>query len=193
MTLRLQFLIPAVLALAACATPDPEPAATPPRQIAALRIADQGNPPLPLRVPIKGVMAGIIDFSAHGIFTTATSETPLTDSDWLAAGLASINLISSATLITSAGAGPDDEAWVANPEWRHWAAAYQEASVDAAVAIRRKDRAAFLSAANDLANTCQSCHDRFRITDQRSRGQYAEQMAPRGLKDFVRAWPQPGS
>ena len=26
-------------------------------------------PPLPLRIPIKGVMAGIIDFSAHGVFT----------------------------------------------------------------------------------------------------------------------------
>lgn len=151
----------------------------------------ESPPPLPMRVPIRGVMAGIIDFSAHGVFKTAMSETPLTDNDWTAAGLASINLISSATLITSPGAGPNDEAWVAEPEWREWAAAYQQAGVNAAIAIRRKDRAAFITAANDLANACQSCHDRFRVTDPRSHSQYAEQMTPRSLKEFSRAWPQP--
>jgi hypothetical protein len=162
------------------------------RQTAIPSVAENGAPaPLPLRVPLKGVMAGIIDFSAHGIFTTATSDMPITDVDWLAVGFASINLISSATLITSPGAGPNDEAWVTEPEWQLWAAAYQTAGIDAAVAIRHKDRGALLTSANDLANACQSCHDRFRVIDARTQGQYAEQMAPRSLKEFVRAWPQP--
>lgn len=191
--MKLTFLACAILA-AGCTTPKSETVGSPSPQFAVAQVADQeAQRPLPMRVPIKGVMAGIVDFSAHGIFTTATSEMPLTDSDWLAAGLASINLIGSATLITSPGAGPHDEAWVADPEWRKWAAAYQDASLDTAVAIRSRNRAAFLTAANDLANACQSCHDRFRITDPRTHGQFAEQMAPRSLKQFVRAWPQPAS
>jgi hypothetical protein len=117
---------------------------------------------LPLRVPIKGVMAGIIDFSAYGIFETATHEMPLTDDDWLAAGLAAINLIGSTTLITSAGTGPQDAEWVADPDWRRWATEMQAVSIDAGIAIRQKDRGSYLAAANRLAGACRSCHDRFR-------------------------------
>jgi hypothetical protein len=107
-------------------------------------------------------MAGIIDFSAYGIFETATSEAPLSDDDWLAAGLASINLIGSTTLITSAGTGSQDAEWVANPDWRHWATEMQSASVDAGIAIRQKNGGAYLAAANRLADACSSCHQQFR-------------------------------
>lgn len=147
--------------------------------------------PLPMRIPIKGVMAGIIDFSAHGVFTTATSEVPLTEDDWLAAGLASINLIGSATLITSHGPGPNDAIWVADPEWQFWAKAFQKASVDAAMAIKDKNRPDFLRAANDLANACQSCHDRFRITDQRPASEFAMATSRGNLGGYLRAWPAP--
>jgi hypothetical protein len=147
--------------------------------------------PLPLRIPIKGVMAGVIDFSAHGVFTTATSEAPLAQDDWVAVGLASINLIGSATLITSAGSGPNDSAWIADPEWRRWATAFQQASVQSAAAIRDRDRGAFLRAANNLADACQSCHERFRINDRRSPSEFASQMADRSLAAYLRAWPAP--
>jgi hypothetical protein len=117
---------------------------------------------LPLRVPIKAVMAGIIDFSAHGVFRSATSETPLNDGDWLAAGLAALNLIASTTLITTPGVGPEDAIWVAQPEWRMWASQMQTASIDAGVAVRNRDRDALLSSADRLARACQSCHTMFR-------------------------------
>jgi hypothetical protein len=118
--------------------------------------------PLPLRIPIKGVMAGIVDFSAYGIFETATSEMPLTDDDWIAAGLASINLMGATTLVTSPGTGPQDAEWVAQPEWRRWASEMQYASVDAGIAIRQKSRPSYLAAANRLADACRSCHDQYR-------------------------------
>ena len=147
--------------------------------------------PLPMRIAIKGVMAGVIDFSAHGVFTTATSEAPLTQDDWTAASLASINLIGAATLITSPGSGPNDPAWVADPEWRQLAKAYQEASVRSAAAIRDRDLDTLLRAANTLADACQACHDRFRITNPRPPAEFAVQMADRGLARHTRAWPAP--
>jgi Cytochrome C' len=136
-------------------------------------------------------MAGIIDFSAHGVFTTATSEIPLTEDDWLAAGLASTNLIGSATLITSPGAGPNDAEWVANPEWQRWAKTFQQASIDTAIAVKRKNRSAFLGAANNLAGACQSCHEQFRITDRRGASEFASLKTDPDLAAYIRAWPSP--
>jgi hypothetical protein len=121
-----------------------------------------GRPPLPLRVPILGVMAGTIDYSAYGLFSVATTDRRLSEDDWLAAGLAAVNLIAATTLITSEGSGPNDAAWVADPSWRGWADAMQKASLDAAIAVREKDRAALLSSANQIAQACQSCHRQFR-------------------------------
>jgi len=117
---------------------------------------------LPLRVPIKAVMAGIIDFSAHGVFSSATSEKALNDADWLAAGLAALNLVASTTLITTPGPGPDDASWVAQPEWRLWASRMQAASIDVGIAVRSKDRDALLDSADRLASACQSCHATYR-------------------------------
>jgi cytochrome c553 len=125
-------------------------------------------------------MAGIIDFSAHGVFETSTSEIPLTESDWRAAGLASINLIGSATLITSAGTGPDDAEWVSDPEWRRWAQTMQSAGISAGAAIAQKDRSAYLNAASRLADACRSCHNQFRPEAPLSNSQFAENVR-RGL------------
>jgi hypothetical protein len=166
---RLSFLAVGLLAIAACAgcavyqgkrlPRDAE--AVPPPGVRQIALFDTPQP-LPLRVPIKGVMAGVVDFSAHGVFTSATSERPLTEDDWLAAGLASINLIGSSTLITLPGTGPHDAEWVSDPDYRRWAEAMQSASISAGAATVRKDRAGFLAAANRIAIACQSCHAMYR-------------------------------
>lgn len=144
------------------------------REMAFHQVAQQAAPaPMPLRVPIKGVMAGMIDFSAHGVFVSATSETPLTEDDWLAAGLASINLVGAASLVTMPGTGPHDAEWVADPPYRRWARAMQEASILAGAASVRKDREALLSAANRLASACQSCHDIYRPDIPSAASQFA--------------------
>lgn len=129
--------------------------------------------PMPLRVPIRGVMAGMIDFSAHGVFVSATSETPLTEDDWLATGLASINLVGAASLITMPGTGPHDAEWVADPSYRRWATAMQEASISAGAASVRKDREALLNAANSLASACQACHEMYRPDIPSAASQFA--------------------
>ena len=186
-----------LLLASGCAGGAPQPEAYP-SPLPGVRLtqvagADPQTPPLPMRIPIKGVMTGVIDFSAHGVFTTATSANPLTKDDWVAVSLASINLIGSATLITTAGSGPSDTAWVADPEWRKWAKAFQEASLKSAAAIRNEDRKALLEAANDLADACQSCHEQFRVTGRRSPSEFAAEMADRKLAPYARAWPAPAS
>jgi hypothetical protein len=167
----------ATAACAACAVYEgkrlPRDAETaPPPNLRLIALLD-APPPLPLRVPIKGVMAGVVDFSAHGVFTSATSEMPLTEADWLAAELASINLIGSATLITLPGAGPHDAEWVSNPDYRHWAEAMQSASISAGAATVRKDRVGFLAAANRIAIACQSCHSMYRPDIPSAASQFA--------------------
>jgi hypothetical protein len=151
------------LLAAACATPSDAPAAldVPVAPVAAA--PETASPdPLPLRTSLKGVMIGVIDFSSHGVFQTATTKDLLSDSDWYAASVAAINLIGSASLITLPGTGDEDAAWVADPRWRKWASAFQQASVDSAKAIGKHDRTALLLAADRIARACQSCHDDFR-------------------------------
>jgi hypothetical protein len=177
---RLSFLAAGLLAAAACAGCEVlqdkrlprEAEVAPPPNVRPIALVET-PPPLPLRAPIKGVMAGVVDFSAHGVFTTATSEMPLTESDWLAAELASINLIGSATLITLPGTGPQDAEWVSDPDYRHWAEAMQSASISAGAATLRKDRAGFLAAANRIAIACQSCHSIYRPDIPSAASQFA--------------------
>ena len=115
-----------------------------------------------MRVPIRTGMAGIIDFSSHGVCATATSESALSDNDWLAAEHASLNLVSAATLIMTPGSGPNDRSWVEDPDWRRFAFGMQTSSINAGVAVRQKNRPALLASADRLAQACQSCHDQFR-------------------------------
>ncbi|MEP7209632.1 MAG: cytochrome c, partial [Alphaproteobacteria bacterium] len=122
----------------------------------------QSPAPLPLRVPIKAVMAFFVDFSAYGVFTAATSEEKLTDKDWLDTGVAAVNLIASTSLISMPGSGPNDAAWVKDSDYRRWSEAMQAQSIDVAQAVHRRDLGQFRSAARKLSDTCQSCHQKFR-------------------------------
>ncbi len=117
---------------------------------------------LPLHVPIRAVMAGIIDFSAFGVEKTASSADTPTDKDWLSVGLAALNLVGASTLITLPGTGAHDAAWVSNPDWTRWAAEMQSSATDVAIAVRRQDRTALGVSAARLRASCQSCHDQFR-------------------------------
>lgn len=118
--------------------------------------------PLPLLVPVRGIMAGVIDFSAYGVFQAATSSKLLTEEQWSSAGLAAVNLIAASTLITLPSSQPQDAEWIADPEWLRKAADMQNASVLVGVAINRQDGPGLLKTANLLADSCQSCHDRFK-------------------------------
>ncbi|MEQ1783882.1 MAG: hypothetical protein ABMA14_21195 [Hyphomonadaceae bacterium] len=131
--------------------------------------ADRGNP-LPLLVPYRGLMIGIIDWSAYGVFTIADSKEQLSDGDWTAAGMAAVNIIAASTLLTLPGSGREDAIRLAEPEWRDMVEAMQNASVSVALAVQGQDKPRLAATAGLLADSCNTCHERFReLPYERSR------------------------
>jgi hypothetical protein len=165
---------------AACVVlPSPErlPRDDGPERVAdAMFVGSQSPPSLPLRAPIRGVMAGIVDFSAQGVFETTTSEAPPSMQDWLAAGLATTNLIGASSLISLPGTGRNDAAWASDPVYRIWAEAMQAASINVGNAVMCKNRSAILPAADQLAT---SCHAHVSSDIPSSASQFAFRNRPR--------------
>jgi len=161
------------LLLAAC---DRSPAAQtlPANPVAVVQLtASDAEGPLPLLVPYRGLMVGIIDWSSYGIFHLATSDQPLSESDWTGAGLAAVNLIAISSLLAMPNSNVDDHRRLADPAWLGMAADLQNASVFVAMAVEAHDRADFSRAADMLADTCQSCHDRFRVLPSNGTSRFA--------------------
>ncbi len=125
--------------------------------------------PLPLLVPYRGLMVGIVDWSAYGIFTVAESEKQLNDSDWTAAGMAAVNIIATSTLLTMPGSGKVDAVRLADPKWRDMVAEMQNASVFVAMAVQQKNRSGLTTAADLLAESCRVCHEHFTAMPQGGR------------------------
>ena len=114
--------------------------------------------PLPLRIPISAVMVGTINRSSNEVFQAMASANSLSDDDWLRLGEAAVGLVGDATLITVAGTGPKDAAWVAELSWIRFSKEMQTASFDIGRAASQKDPATLIEATARLAQSCQSCH-----------------------------------
>lgn len=134
---------------------DTETASTSP---SALEPASPPASPLPMPIPIGAVMAGIVNESSFAVFRAATADQELTEADWLRIGSAAIDLVGASTLVTIPGTGPDDEAWVSDPQWMQASADMQEASMAVGRAANAQDAAALRDATAQLAQSCQSCH-----------------------------------
>lgn len=141
--------------------------------VAQEAVEKPGEAKLPLLVPYGGLMLGIIDWSAYGIFSLATQDSVMTDDDWVAAGLSAISLVATSTLLSMEGSGAGDRARYEDPDWMAHVADFQNASVLVASATQGRDRRAFNTAANLLADTCQSCHQRFKDGPAREPTEFA--------------------
>jgi hypothetical protein len=151
----------ALLLAAGC---DRSPRAQTPTQAGQLTSVEAiTDGPLPLLVPYRGLMVGVIDWSAYGIFKLSTTDRPMDDDDWSAAGMAAVNIIATSTLLSMEGSGAEDKRRHSNPAWIGMAGDLQNASVLVAMAVQQRNRAEFVRMANLLADTCQTCHDRFRV------------------------------
>jgi cytochrome c556 len=116
---------------------------------------------LPSRVPVHGVMAGMIDRASFRIFSLATSDRKFADTDWLEVGMAAVNLVGAATLITLPDNRAQDATWLADPAWLPAAREMQDAAVAVGLASSNQDRAALSQSSARLAQSCQSCHMKF--------------------------------
>lgn len=145
----------------------------PPAHVQPTDATDKAEP-LPLLVPYRGLMVGMIDWSSYGIFQLATNGKPLTDSDWNAAGLAAVNLIAISSLLTTPNSNADDHRRLADPAWLGLAADFQNASVMVAMSVEGRNRSDFSRTADLLADTCQACHDKFRVLPPKDTSQFAK-------------------
>lgn len=137
-------------------------------------IAATQDEPLPLLVPYRGLMVGMIDWSAYGIFSLSTSNTAMDEDAWTAAGMAAVNIIAATSLLSMESANADDKRRSSDAAWRGMVADLQNASLLIAMAVQQRDRAEFTRTANVLANTCQACHDKFRVLPRPDTSQFAE-------------------
>jgi hypothetical protein len=117
---------------------------------------------LPLAVPINAVMVALVDFAADGVWRPAAMETGLTQDQWLLAEQDSINLIASATLITTPGTGANDAAWVTDPDWRRWATEMQLVAGEARSAVEQQSQERLRLVGDRLVEICQACHQKFK-------------------------------
>jgi cytochrome c5 len=117
---------------------------------------------LPLPLPINAVMVSMVDFAADGIWRPAAQEAPLSDRQWRLIEKDATDLIASATLITTAGAGVNDAAWVADADWRRWSFEMQQVAIAAKNAVDARDQGALKTAGDQLVEICQACHQKFK-------------------------------
>lgn len=117
---------------------------------------------LPLAVPINAVMVALVDFAADGVWRPAAMETGLTQDQWLLAEQDSINLIASATLITTPGTGANDAAWVKDPDWRRWATEMQLVAGEARSAVEQQNQERLRLVGDRLVEICEACHQKFK-------------------------------
>ncbi len=114
--------------------------------------------PIPLRIPINSVMAGVVNRASFDIFQANTAPNELSEQDWLRVGAAAIDLVGAATLTTIPGTGDNDAAWVAEPDWLKYSIEMRDSAMAVGRAASTQDRAALSEGSARLAQSCQSCH-----------------------------------
>ncbi len=116
---------------------------------------------LHLPLPLVDVMRASVEIPADGIWALESASKP-SDADWLLVDQESADLAAAATLILIPGTGKDDQKGLANVDWQGWAADVQKTALQIRDAVKAKDQMALSAAADHLADTCQSCHDKYR-------------------------------
>lgn len=135
------------------------------------RAAEEGaappeSAPLPrseLHVPvsIKAMMVSLIDPSAHRIWDLATRET-LGDAQWQTIGHFATQLATAAPVLTLGGTGETDYEWVEAEEWTLYSRHMMQAAQQAGAAAQVQDAARLRSAADQLLDSCERCHEAFK-------------------------------
>jgi hypothetical protein len=132
------------------------------------RAVAQDQEPLPLLVPVKDLMGGVIAFSAHVVEAIDSTEAPLTRDDWGAARLAASDLVASATLLTTTTSNGNllDAFRKRDDEWRALAKSMQDAGLAIVAAADARDRPALTAARKSMGEACRACHAHFDVHGQ---------------------------
>ncbi|MDH4108441.1 MAG: hypothetical protein OEW35_09000 [Gammaproteobacteria bacterium] len=138
------------LSLAFCAT------ALAGMAIAAIPGLAEEAPARPLT--IREIMESVITPASDILWAV---EDPQSDEDWRALEHAAIATIAGSVLVAQGGAGPEDDAWASEPEWRAFNGIMLKAATDGLAAIRARDLDALYNANDALYPPCEGCHVAF--------------------------------
>jgi hypothetical protein len=117
--------------------------------------------PLALPLTLLEIMRANVEIPAEGIWAVET-EDKLSDQQWSLAEQDAINIIASATFISTGGTGKKDREWVSNADWQTWTKDVQQTGVQIRDAVKAKDLKKVAEAGDHLVDVCQSCHDKYR-------------------------------
>ena len=134
----------------ACAGSAPKPASTG----AAAR-------PLTLPISLADLMRASIEVPADGLWAAAGAD-KLSEDDWQLADQDAVNLIAATTLIGAAGTGKTDRKWVAHADWQSWVREMENTALAIRAAVRARDQKNMAAAADNLQQTCEACHTKYR-------------------------------
>lgn len=131
------------------------PEATAPVSVAGAR------PPITLPVSINAVMVALVDHASEPLWLDAY-EPPTTEARWLESEHNAYQMAIGGKLIQLAGTGPNDAAWVADPEWITMADEMSAAGMDALGAAQARNVAMLNTAGDRLVASCEACHKKFK-------------------------------
>ena len=117
--------------------------------------------PLALPLTLLEIMRANVEIPAEGIWAVE-NEDKLSDAQWSLAEQDAINIIASATFISTGGTGKKDREWVSNADWQNWTKDVQATGLQIRADVKAKDLKKLAEAADHLVDVCQSCHDKYR-------------------------------
>ena len=114
-----------------------------------------------LKTSINALMVALVDHAAHEIWEAGSAER-LTGRDRQTVEQHALQLVASGALISLAGTGPQDTAWVNSPAWRDWASQLTDGGLATLAAVQKSDQRALRAAGQAIVDTCFGCHDMFK-------------------------------
>jgi cytochrome c556 len=106
------------------------------------------------------LMVNMVGPAGNSLSQTAAIET-LRDQDWNRVEQLAARLNQSAEAVSSGGTAPADIERAKSREWKAWAGKFSDAVSLTVNAAERRDKAALVAAADELAEACKGCHSAF--------------------------------
>ena len=150
----------ALAVLGACA-PAPTQTATPPSTPQEAAASPAGRP-VTLPVSLNAVMVALVDHASEPLWLDAY-QPPTTEDGWRLAEHHAYQMAVGGKLIQLAGTGPNDDAWVSNPDWIRMADEMSAAGMDALAAAKARNPDLLNTAGDRLVASCGSCHTTYKL------------------------------
>ena len=119
--------------------------------------AQSDEPVLAVPVTMYDLMTAVVAPAANPIWELSYAA-ELSDEDWQRISQASIQLATSATLVSLGAADNADEGWTDIPGWQGWARELADTALAAKRASDDKDQIALQTAGDILVAVCEACH-----------------------------------